>query len=196
MNVPTITMDKEEARAKLRAYRGQLTRRSNAEYLQVLKGYQALAEGTPVLSLSMALAEGGFDAEGRPRLAVARADREQVMFRWAANIMTFNTLRRSDWNYQGDLLLQFPADAPPKRNWERNWALVPMVPADVRPATGQLREFFVFWEVEQWFKSPRIAQPDHDPYLLKRLGGDLFAVVAEWELTELERAVMLGRQNG
>lgn len=201
MNIPTITMPKEEAEAKLKAYRGQLQKRTNEEYFQALRGYQALAEGTPIISASMALAAAGFDLFHRPRLAIARADRQQVCFDWdgtwgTGGTMQFSTLRRSRWSYEGDLFLRFPTDEAPEGRKNTSWySLVPMVPADVMPK-GQLRDFFVLWEVEEWFSRPRIAQPDRDPYLLQRLGGDMFAVVAEWELTELERLVMLGRQQG
>jgi hypothetical protein len=35
--------------------------------------------------------------------------------------------------------------------------------------------------------------PPEDPALLKHIGGDLYAVLAVWNLTELERAVLSGR---
>lgn len=45
----------------------------------------------------------------------------------------------------------------------------------------------ILWEAE-WQ-----AVPPKDPALLRHLGGDLYAVVAVWDLTELERAVLGGR---
>lgn len=33
-----------------------------------------------------------------------------------------------------------------------------------------------------------------DPALLKHIGGDLYAVVATWDLTDLERAVLDGHR--
>lgn len=74
-------------------------------------------------------------------------------------------------------------------------SLVPMVPADVRPS-GNLKYYFVLWEVEQWSDTSLTAVPDRDPYLLQHLAGDLYIVVAEWDLTELERAIMTGRRGG
>jgi hypothetical protein len=66
-----------------------------------------------------------------------------------------------------------------------------MVPADVRASvTGTLAEYFIPWEVEQWANRRISSRPDRDPYLRKHIGGDLYAVVAEWDLTELERMVM------
>jgi hypothetical protein len=73
------------------------------------------------------------------------------------------------------------------------FALVPMIPADVRPAEGREKDWFVLWEVERWSNEPLLAAPDRDPFLLRHVGGDLYAVLAEWNLTDLERAVMAGR---
>jgi hypothetical protein len=42
------------------------------------------------------------------------------------------------------------------------------------------------WEVNQW--SP--ARPPDDPVLLSPLGGDLYAVLAHWDLTEIEKMVL------
>lgn len=79
------------------------------------------------------------------------------------------------------------------RDGLEGYALIPMVPLDVRPATGRLADMFVLWEVEQWADRRIGAKPDIDPYLLKHVGGSLYAVLAEWDLTPLERAIMKGR---
>ena len=71
----------------------------------------------------------------------------------------------------------------------RGYAMVPMVPADVRPETGQLKDWFVLWEVEQWHDN-RHTEPPRDPFLLKHIGGTLYAILAEWDLTEVERSIM------
>ena len=39
------------------------------------------------------------------------------------------------------------------------------------------------------------AVPPRDPYLLKPIGGDLYAVIAERNLTELERSIMGARRD-
>jgi hypothetical protein len=36
--------------------------------------------------------------------------------------------------------------------------------------------------------------PDRDPYLLRHVGGALYAVLAAWDLTDLERAIMSARR--
>lgn len=211
MNVAQITMPREQVAAKLAAYREQLRKRGDAEYEAALAGYQALAEGTPLISLTEAIRAGGFDDKMRPRLAVARADRRQVHFFWPmrGTQARFSSNLNAAWGRQWPSLVltvdmgrehgyqevtRWSGQRPVPRDVE-GFALVPLVPADVRPA-GDLKGHLVLWEVEQWADRRIGAAPDRDPYLLSHLGGDLYAVVAEWELTELERLVMAGRRDG
>jgi hypothetical protein len=50
-----------------------------------------------------------------------------------------------------------------------------------------LRHYVTLFEVDQWE-----PVPPTDPALLKHIAGDLYAVLAVWDLTELERAVIAG----
>ena len=70
------------------------------------------------------------------------------------------------------------------------FALVPAVPADIRPDVGQLKDWHIPWEVDKWFERSQIPEPPRDPLLLRKIRGELFQVLAEWDLTEIERAVM------
>jgi hypothetical protein len=194
VNVSTITMPKEQATAKLRAYQEQLRRRADAEYEAAEAGYAALAAGTPLLNLTEAFAQTGLGQDGRPKLAIARADRRQVTVTVRPRALVFNSLRRSSYGYNGSLVITIHGPGA-NQTWKSGHALVPMVPADVRP-NANLRDYFILWEVEEWSDRPLLAQPDRDPYLLKHLAGDLYVVVAEWDLTELERAIMTGRRGG
>jgi hypothetical protein len=66
-----------------------------------------------------------------------------------------------------------------------------MVPPDVMPARGcDLSKHFVLWEVENWDAAPPI-----DPILLRPIGGNLYAVVAQWDLTEVERMIIAGTRR-
>lgn len=214
MNVATITMEPDTAREKLRALRRQLHRRADAEYETLARGYEQLVDGKPVLSLEAAIRGAPCDDKDRPRLAIGRADREQVKFEWAAHRerAIFDTSRspttRSetlwrtiDMGRQHEYRARYAWEdesAPLRPQRVEGWALLPLVPAEVVQLIGggsNLRHFFVLWEVEQWADRPIVAEPDRDPYLLRHLGGDLYAVVAEWELTELERLVMVGRRE-
>lgn len=194
MNIETITMPRAEATRKLEAYRRALARKANAEYEAAALGYEALAKGTPLLSLASAIARGGWDEKGRPRLAVARADQrrafgktngEQLLFwsapkasRWNSPDVRSTTLMRSF------LLASMPARPATSDRWWSGQAIVPLIPPDVLPrVNADLSARYVLWEAD-WHEAPR------DPMLLLPIGGDLYAVEAVWDLTELERAVI------
>jgi hypothetical protein len=63
---------------------------------------------------------------------------------------------------------------------------VPLVPPNLRPARG-LNRYCILFEAE-WE-----PVPPTDPMLLRHLHGSLYAVLAVWDLTPLERAVIAGR---
>ncbi len=75
------------------------------------------------------------------------------------------------------------------------WAAqVPIVPPRHRPRlNADLSKLAVLWEVDEWtwMDSPR---PSRDPALLQHVGGDIYAVLATWDLSELERLVLSGRR--
>lgn len=207
METSLIEMSREEAKEKLKSYRKALGRMTakrisaevKAQYEAVIDGYKALAKGTPVLDLETVMRECGFDEKGRPKLAICRADRKQVHFLWDdANTAIFaphpNLYTKTQ--RQVNVSVDRPASAfqqQSKDGWRyyhRGWAVVPMVPADARPKTGAEPDWYILWEVEKWADQRIGAKPDRDPYLLKHIGGSLYAVLAEWDLTELERSIM------
>jgi hypothetical protein len=199
MNVEAITMDPEEARERLKAYRTSLHRSADAEYQAAAAGYQALAEGTPVIRYGRAIRDAPTDGKNRPMLAIARADRTQVRVTssWRADSHFDSTSGFGRPVTEGSLLLiTIPHEQGARAG--TGFALVPMVPPHALRAAGgrsKLSEHLILWEVEEWSDTPIEAVPDRDPYLLRPLHGDLCAVVAEWDLTDLERAVMAGRAS-
>ncbi|MFP3947110.1 MAG: GNAT family N-acetyltransferase [Longimicrobiales bacterium] len=206
MDVPTMEMDRAEAAARAEEYRRALRRRADEEYEAVLAGLERMASGESLLSLRDAMRTAGADRRGRPRLAVARADREQVQLnlRRGRTFVEFDarspraTVRSDTLEVRVDV-----GGAPPTEEWsdyrqmERWYALVPMVPpGGLRKIGGAsyLRDHFILWEVEEWSPTRIEADPPTDPLLLKRIGGgDLHAVLYAWDLTDLERSVMRGR---
>jgi hypothetical protein len=71
--------------------------------------------------------------------------------------------------------------------YQKHSTLTPIIPPALRPKHN-LANYKTLWEVEAWK-----LEPPRDPMLLKPLGGMLYAVLATWDLTELERAVLRGR---
>lgn len=194
MDVHTITMEPAEAEQKLAEYRARKVGPVDEEAARVEAAYRQLAKGTPLLILSDAIAAAPRDAKGRPRLAIARADRVQVKYsRWQSSTShTFDA--HMGHRPPKDLVVRVPL-APDERKiseWLEGFSLVPMVPPAVL-GNRSLKTHYVLWEVEGWADAAIKALPDEDPYLLRRLDADLWAVVGEWDLTEVERAVMRGR---
>lgn len=210
MNVETITMDPVEVRRMLREYRQQIGRAANAEYEAVELGLAAIARGRAVINLTQAILGGGFDERERPRLAVARADRKQIRFSWwgTHSFFDMHTVeserpRRGPQPANDFCRIQAgrrPAAAALNGGDVEAFAMVPMVPpralreARLRGTTalGRLR---ILWEVDQWHDRQRGVLPSRDPYLIRRLGGDLYEVLAQWDLTPLERTVIAGTRR-
>jgi hypothetical protein len=208
MNVTTIEMDRDEALAKVAAWMQEKHADQAVVREQCIKGYEALAEGKRLIQLDAAIRGGGFYPAGHPKLAVARADRREVFMRWSAGRqeIRFDTRQGTPYSPRGNpgtlvrtINAQRTSDIWHVVNGERKWlrdidgfAQVPLLPADCRPQTGQLRDWFILWEVERWYSTPDRVEPDRDPMLLEHVAGQLYAVLAEWDLTELERAVMAG----
>lgn len=212
-----ITMPTAEARAKAAEYLKSVRERHNAEDAQILRGYRALAQGHTVIDLPKCIRLGGmFEDTGLPRLAVATSSHEFVWVRriedgrviflpgvvtsWSGAPHRISPLRRKD-------VYRMPADTLPAASsstitvhrdsamrWQHPWngawrAMVPIVPPALRPAHS-LDGYATLFEVAEWAPDPTAP---HDPALLKHIGGDLYAVVATWDLTELEQAVLNGR---
>ena len=214
MDLPTLQMDRTEARKAFLEYRRAVRARHDEEDAAIMRGYRALANGHQVVRLSEALAAGGLNDQQLPALAVARADRRwcylQASPGWTpatpgatrrggsitmghrADPAPTATQAAGTWRWPLDLWAGY-ADADPTSlsPWQAWRAMVPVVPPALRPAHA-LSGYVVLWEVDRWERTPA---PPGDPALLKRIGGDLYAVVAVWDLTELERAVLAGRRD-
>lgn len=199
MNVPTITMDPDQAKAKLKAYRRELHHGADETYQAAADGYKALAQGLPLIDINQAIEAGGFFPEGYPRLAIARADRKVVRCEMERNGFLFVCATSNE--RKENLRVRVSMDPPSFRAISWRYTRIPMIPADVR---GKLRagrrslrwaNYHILWEVERWYERNPI-EPPIDPFLLKHCGGSLYAVLAEWDLTELERSVMRGLVGG
>lgn len=201
MNIETISMDRIAAREAFAAYRAAVKARHSAEDEALVLGYRALARGMQLLDLNAVMQRAGVDHRFQPRLAIARADARDCFYECRSDRHRFWSDRQSsDAHTRRYVTLPgetFPA--PPgagrerytltpdgKRHWGLLRAMVPLIPAQYRPR-GSLNNYHVLWEAV-WELVPPV-----DPILLRHLHGSLYAVLAQWDLTPLERAVMHGR---
>jgi hypothetical protein len=188
-----------EAKERLRAYRKRLHRKADAEFEAIAAGYEELAKGRRLIDVEVALQACPRDAKGRPRLAIARSDRREVRYwRNSGQDVFGSDANASSWGRPrggATLRRRFRVPLPSGVSPDDGYAMVPLVPPEALETAGNpaLYGCFTLWEVEQWQDRTRVL-PDRDPFLLQHLGGSLYVVLAEWDLTDLERAVMSGRR--
>jgi hypothetical protein len=166
---------------------------AEAEFELCRVTYEALAEGFPILDVGEIIRTIGLDGDGWPALAIARADRREVMcFKHGGSVWFDGRGGKlaSRWNRRYPTLIHQIRWPEIGTTWAERYALVPMVPADVRPEKGRLKDWHILWEVDEWSKQSKFATAPADPFLLKHLAGNLFAVIAMWELTAAEQKVL------
>jgi len=216
--LPTVQMDATEARREFLAYRKLLrSGRGTPEDQAIMNAYRLAAKGQRILNLAQAIAGGGETTIGDevrrwrdgapvtgyvefrvPVLAIARAD---AQFVWTRGInkegaVTFQSVRQPHHRERARIRAMaagtFPAGGPGEQwgGWgPRICAMAPVIPAALRP-THRLENYHLLWQAE-WAIDHSI--PPGDPALLKHIGGDLYAVLAVWDLTPIEQAVLAGR---
>lgn len=200
MNVTTITAPVDEAKAKLAEYRAALKKRYDKTDEALAKTYAQLAKGNMIVNVRDAIVGAGVDELHRPKMAIARADATHVWYQ-----RSIGTARRGTWTQ----VAAFFSDNS-KRNVANSFelprgaflncpeecsrvthtrirAMVPLIPPQFRPPHS-LSNYHMLWDVEGAWEN----EPPVDPFLIKRISGDLFAVLAVWDLTELERGVLKG----
>ncbi len=172
-----------EALKVYKAHRSQYDKRD----WEIERIYRAISKGRTVLSLNQAIPAAGTDAMGRPKLAVMRADQVTCVCDYGSSsaVIFRNSHSRSkaaEWYFE----IPWP-NRPVSRGWSAQ-ALLPRIPPQHRPMQGDLASYHILWEAD-WTDIPR------DPYLIKRIGKDAWVVLAAWDLTDVEVAVLRSHQR-
>jgi len=198
MDLAELEISPGEAREKLDEYRSALAGERTAEDEAIAAGYRAAARGLSLILLSRTVASGGFHANGLPRIAVIGAEAAECYVLWDGSHLVYADRDDPQAN-RGALVgahsvrVPLAADDLPgsfTRSWRRGVSMVPLIPPRCRPKPRRLRHCHILWEVEVWERVP-----PRDPALLRHVRGDLWAVLAVWDLTDLERAVLSQRMS-
>jgi|SRR5215471_5301013 len=208
-----VTLPKEEALEKFNQYKAAL-RVSRSQHDRMMKAvYGALSEGLGVINPRQAILKAGFadDVNLHPRLAICRADQSIVYFHrqhWSdeaffssypSRFITRANRKAQQERHQ----FHFPPGQLPRlSNYQGRTqahplyesyvkATVPIVPPAHRPLFRDLGDYSILWEVDKWEALPRPPVPPGDPMLLRPLAHTgLYAVMAHWDLSEVERMVL------
>lgn len=176
----------------------------------LMETYRVMAQGQRVINVLSVLRESGLNKEKLPKLALAGAHWKQCYLTWSTGNGGRFEFSRERWGAttgyrqrgrgeyldgaSGFPLRVFGAELQ-NQEWRKGQGLpqlpieaeVPSIPAALRPA-GDLKEYSILWEAV-WKKT---AAP-LDPLLLRHVHGYMYSVVAQWDLTDIERAVLEGR---
>lgn len=164
--------------------------KGNAADQSIAAAYKALEEGRQMVQLTEVIAKGG--SKGYfPGLALVRADRSEV--RCVATSHGDVTYRAKRWSMTMPDLLKgwtrvYRDDAPGSR---RATALAPHIPPEVRE-NRKLKDHLLLWEPSWRVEADRPLRRPFDPALLEQVVGDLYCVVAAWDLSPLEMAALGG----
>lgn len=186
-----VTISADAARDLWRAYQKH-RHWSQPIDREIAAAYLKLAQGKLVIKALESISTAGTDDKGLPKLGIARADAKLLrlsMHGDGSAIMSTgervpsprrNTLMTTRFDFA-------PGTFSDKPRWRTAESLVPHAPLHLRPKRA-MQNYHVLFEAD-WTKAPPV-----DPFLIRRLGkGDLWLVLAMWDLTPVERAALAAR---
>ena len=211
MQVEELSLPRRQAEKEFNALKEAFKQNAKLRKEEVrrdlLAVYGHLRHGKKIIDVPESFKKAGLNKDGDSRLAICRADGRQCFCLKVEDGSAIFSMKRLDrWNRTprktyGDVRLPsgtfqwLPKDStlPVSMYNIKNQVvqcLVPIIPAKilVKEVRASLRNFHVLWEVEEWK-----PVPPKDPILLKKLTPNLFGVLATWDLTPLERAIIRGR---
>lgn len=195
ISTKTFDVSKDRARQEYLKYLAACKQSPTADLLLIKQIYRELSLGKRVINVDEAIGDAGPNADGFPLLAIARADQKfcELFTKWDStrgNQIVFGNLdKRIDKRRWLQPLYRVPDRAlanefaANRRLPKYQRAIVPTIPPNIRPF-GNLAKYWILFEAE-WKPIPPV-----DPILLRRLSGPFFVVLAQWDLTEVERAVL------
>lgn len=150
-----------------------------AQDQEILRAYKSIAHGGRVINMKATLEAGGFDKEWRPKLALCCASATTVRlrgypgsteFRWDHRYYNRSSTCIVGWGHNTNV------------GTVESWATRPFIPPYIRRA--RMAKYFILWEAT-WHDIPK-----GDPYLLEKIDDNLYRVVAAWDITPLEAAIL------
>lgn len=188
MQFDFITMQKEKAKEKYKQHLEIIKKHKTKALKEAKRMYYHLSKGRKLLDIWKVFENAGLNSDGNPRLAIAPANLEEIRFKKRNNRSSYFFIEgRYSWDEKWFYTL--PKEIYPKWNEEGIISTkVPTVPAKHIPK-GKLENYWILWDVKTWDKLP----DNKDPILLRQISDNVFVVIAKWNLTKLEKAILRGR---
>lgn len=189
MHTEKIVITRKQALEQYRAYKADQHYQDKIDHA-IQRTYQLIAQGRLVIKALESIRVAGANEQGLPKLAIANATFRTCRLRLRADGGA--TMSRNMWANPADMKNRFEFSSgtfPVRKDWVNAESMVPIVPIHLRPKRG-LENYHILYEAEWRRVVPR------DPMLLRRITGDIWLVVAAWDLTEVERAALATRLDG
>ena len=212
MQVEELSLPQKQAEEEFNALKEAFKRNAKLRKEAVnIDLYVALGHmskhGKKIIEIWESFKKAGLNKDGDPRLAICRADGKRCYCLKVEDGSAVFSMKRLDrWSRvprktYGDVkfpskTFQWQPKDPSRPIGTYNiknqvvQCLVPIIPPKIliKEVKARLKNYHILWEVEEWKPTP-----PKDPILLKQLTPNLFGVLATWNLTPLERAVIRGR---
>lgn len=194
METQAIQLDRDKAKELYRDYKKHSHYSTPIDH-EVRRAYQLIAQGRMIIKALESIKTAGLNEQKLPNLAIARADAAHCRFagrRDGGGVFFDVQPSALAWQRASNAFSRhfdfadgsFPGVQHDRFHYE---AIVPGIPIDKRPKRG-IANYHILWEAE-WSRKVPV-----DPMLLRRIGrGDMWLVVAAWDLTEVERAALSAR---
>lgn len=194
MQIETLEVPRDLAKQKYKVYKEALKRSHDAQTETLKRAFHAVSSGKKVIDINRVAEKSGLDAAGLPKIAICRLGRKYVFYRrYEGRPPEFRAGVDSDnpewggpryWLTTVSSVVDWPVRHANQANRYKDIvALVPSVPPELRPE-GRIDRYHILFEPEWKQTAPS------DPLLLRRIGASLYVVLAHWDLTEIERAVL------
>jgi len=209
MEADVITVTREKAEKELadlkQLFKTHGHLKDDKTYRDLQRAYGHMKHGGKIIDVHKAIVNAGLNDKGHPKIAIVRADAKICYLTKYTNRMSiFSGQPPPRWGYYearkcyGEIALPQGAFEWLDKNGKKARytsdiagnqikTIVPLIPPAILidKVRYALKNYYLLWEVESWDLMPPI-----DPMLLKRLNDTLFCVLATWDLTELERAII------
>lgn len=185
----TLKVDRYDARRALREYHAARGPRT-PEDAAIMSAYRAIGRGQAVISVDESIRAAGWNDDGTTKLAIVRADTVTCFAEFTTDSAFY---RAEQWRcarsrtYRVSGMPPRPRLPPNELPYRDHKAIVPLIPLPLRPK-HDLKNYWILWEAS-WTRVPV------DPLLLRKLSGDLWLVLAAWDLSPVEQAVLARRFN-
>ena len=194
MHVDQLKISKEEATKLWQRYQTHKHyEKRNPLDAEIEHIANLIAKGKMIIRGKASIVGAGLNEDKMPKLAIARADSTFCRLHPSANgsATMLSGLEWSQGNTARSRMFRFePGSFPGIHTSKFDYkAVMPHIPPDIRPKRG-LANYHVVWEAK-WEPVPPV-----DPILMRQIGkSDFYLVLGQWDLTDVERAVMQSRMG-